>query len=156
MKVREAERPYLSAEAMALATELPEGSALRAACVEVADAARAGEVPSRLEPTAGDVVSMALETGRARSVHGPAGERALVTLWRETPRGREALEGASELNEALSALRGFPIGGVRVTPTGPSSYAISISAGDCDVNLSFDHGSARLRSINVGGGGSGE
>lgn len=156
MQVREAERPYLSAEALALAGELPQGSDFRAACVAVADAVAQGEVPEQLEGPAGDVLALALETGRARMVHGPAGERALSALWRETPQGREAVEGAVELTEALAALRGFELASVRITATGPSAYAVAIAAGDSEFHLAFDHGSARLRSINVGGGGAGE
>jgi hypothetical protein len=45
---------------------------------------------------------------------------------------------------------------VRVLATGPGAYALSITAGDLDVRLTFDREEATLRSINVGGGGIGE
>jgi hypothetical protein len=101
-------------------------------------------------------LALALETGRARTVHGPAGERALAMLWRETPQGREAVDGAAELTRALAALQGFELASVRITATAPSAYALAIAAGDSEVRVAFDRGSARLRSISVGGGGAGE
>lgn len=156
MRVREAERPYLKAEALALADALPPSSALRDSCVALADAVEIGDVPVDLEEPAGDVLALAIETGRARSVHGPAGERALAALWRETPQGRDAVVAADELTEALRALSGFAISAVRVTATAPGAYSVSIAAGDCDVGLVFDRNGARLRGINVGAGGPGE
>ena len=101
-------------------------------------------------------MALAVETGRARSVHGPAGVRALIAVWKDTPQGRRAAEQAEELNTALTALRGRTVESVRVLPTGPGTYAVTIGAGDVDVRLTFDRTEATLRSINVGGGGVGE
>ena len=61
-----------------------------------------------------------------------------------------------DLNAALDALRGLPIGSVRVLSTGPGAYTVTIGAGDVEVRLTFDRDEATLRSINVGGGGVGE
>jgi hypothetical protein len=101
-------------------------------------------------------VSLAVETGRAKSVHGPAGVRALIAVWKDTPQGRRAVEQADELNEALTSLRSRTIDGVRVIPTAPGAYSLTIAAGDVEVRLTFDRSEATLRSINVGGGGVGE
>jgi hypothetical protein len=155
VKVREAEREYLAAEASALSEQLPVG-ALRDACAEMVVAVASGEIPPELEGSMGDLLTLTLETGRARVVHGRAGERALAALWRETPPGKEAVRGAENITEALTALRGLPVTGIRLTATGPASYAMSISAGDAEINLAFDRDGARLRSVNVGAGGPGE
>ena len=96
------------------------------------------------------------ETGRARAVHGAAGVRALISVWRDTPQGRKASEKTGDLNSALSVLRGATIGSVRVLATGPGAYALSLTAGDMEVRLTFDREEATLRSVNVGGGGIGE
>jgi hypothetical protein len=155
MRVGEAEREYVVAEALALAEVVPEGDA-RAAYQEIAFAADQGDVPESLSDRVGDLVALAVETGRARSVHGPAGVRALIAVWKDTPQGRRAVEHAADLNQALTALRGRELDAVRVTPTAPGAYALTIAAADVEVRLTFDRSEATLRSINVGGGGIGE
>ena len=155
MKLGEAEREYVVAEAMALAELVPEGDS-RVAYQEIAWAADRGEIPEDLSDRVGELAAIAVETGRARSVHGPAGVRALISVWRETPQGRRATAKAEDLNAALATLRGAEIGTIRVLPTGPGAYALSIAAGDLEVRLTFDRDEATLRSINVGGGGIGE
>ena len=155
MRVGDAEREYVVAEALALAEAVPEGEA-RTEFQEIAWAADQGEVPEDLSGRVGELVTLAVETGRARSVHGPAGVRALVTVWKETPQGRRAADKVAELNEGLTALGGRQIDSVRVLPTAPGSYALTIAAGDVEVRLTFDREEATLRSVNVGGGGVGE
>jgi len=155
MKVGEADREYVVAEALALAELVPEGES-RLEFQEIAWSADQGEVPDDLTGRVGELVALALETGRARSVHGPAGVRALVSVWKDTPQGRTVQEKVEDLNTALEALRGLTIGSVRVIASGPGAYAITIAAGDVDVRLTFDRDEATLRSINVGGGGVGE
>src|SRR5206468_1549649 len=113
MKVGDAEREYVVAEAMALAEVVPEGDA-QEAYREIAWAADRGEVPEDMSDRVGELVALAVETGRARAVHGPAGVRALISVWRDTPQGRRATEKAEDLNAALRALRGAEIGSVRV------------------------------------------
>jgi hypothetical protein len=155
LKVREAEGQYLAAEARALAGELPAGD-MRRRFLALADAATAGEVPQELEGAAADIIALSLETGRVRTVHGRAAERALSALWRETPRGREAVEGAEDVNRALAALRGSRVDSIRVVASGPGAYTLAISADDRELNLAFDREGPRLRSISVGAGGVGE
>jgi hypothetical protein len=155
MKVGEAEREYVVAEALALAEVVPEGET-RAAYQEIAWAADQGEVPEDLSDKVGELVALAVETGRARSVHGPAGVRALISVWKDTPQGRKSAGQIDDLNTALTALRGRVIDAVRVMPTGPGAYSLTIAAGDVEIRLTFDRVEATLRSVNVGGGGVGE
>jgi hypothetical protein len=155
VKVGEDERPYLVAEARALAQRLAD-PAVRRPYEEVASGAEAGEVPEEWAGLVATLVELSLETGRAREVYGPAGVRALLALWRRTPRALELEARLEELNRALSALRGRPVRGVSVSAAGPGTYAVRIAAGDDEVRLLADRAGVRLRSIEVGGGGIGE
>jgi hypothetical protein len=94
-------------------------------------------------------------TGPARSTDRP-GFRALTAIWRETPQGRRQAEDLDGLNEALGALRGLPVGTVRVAASGPGAFAVTLAAGDLEMRLALDRAGVRLRSLNVGGGGVGE
>ena len=155
MKVAEPDRAFLVAEAEAFAAQLPEGD-LRSALTAVVAASDAGDVPAELEERVGSLAALSIETGRARSVHGPAGVRALTALWKDSPQGRRAVEEARELEQALVALRGRSLEAVRVIPTGPGAHAITIAAGGVEVRLSVEIGTIGLRGVNVGGGGVGE
>ncbi|HYT29173.1 MAG TPA: hypothetical protein VEN82_00205 [Actinomycetota bacterium] len=155
MKVSEGARDILATEALALADQLPPGER-RAEFQELAWAAEQGEIPQDLEDRAGELLGLTLETGRVRSVHGPGGVQALVGVWRETPQGRALTHAVEELNQALSALRGSLIESLRVAPTAPGAYSITIAAGDAEVRLTIDRAGARLSGINVGVGGVGE
>jgi len=155
MRVGEAEREYVVAEALSVAELVSDGES-RSAYQEIAWSADHGDVPEELAGRVGELVALAVETGRARSKHGPAGVRALISVWRDTPQGRTATRKTDDLNAALSVLRGATIGSVRVLTTGPGAYALSITAGHLEVRLTFDREEATLRSVNVGGGGVGE
>lgn len=153
MKLADDEATVLAAEAQALARAMGETGEAYARLAADLEAGRMGdEVPE----TAGAVAAVALETGRARAVHGPAGVRALTALWKRSPQGRAVAAELDELNTALSPLRGLPVQDVRVAATGPGSYAVTLSAGEYEVRLAVDRDGVRLRSLNVGGGGIGE
>jgi len=155
MKIGEDERPFLAAEARALAEHLDEPLA-RERFETIATAAEAGEIPESLAESVGTLAGLALETGRVRTVHGAPGVRAMLALWKRTPQGEAAADDLEELNTALSALRGLAVESVRVAATAPGSYSFSIAAGDYEVRLIVDRSGVRLASLNVGGGGIGE
>ena len=155
MKIGEDERPFLAAEARALAEHLDEPLA-REQFETIATAAEAGEIPESLAESVGTLAGLALETGRVRTVHGAPGVRAMLALWKRTPQGEAAADDLEELNTALSALRGLAVESVRVAATAPGSYSFSIAAGDYEVRLIVDRSGVRLASLNVGGGGIGE
>lgn len=154
MKLAEDEATVLVAEAQALAEAL--GDARGDAYARLASAAQAGEFDQGLAEEAGQVAALALETGRARAVHGPAGVRALTAVWKRSPQGHALAEELEELNTALSPLRGLPVQDVRVAATAPGSFSLTLSAGEYEVRLAVDRDGVRLRSLNVGGGGIGE
>jgi len=150
VKVSTDEREVLIAEARAVAGELPPGEA-RDAFAEIADAAVDGVIPDELGGRVGRMLELSLGSGRAREEHGPEGVRAMTAVWRRTPSGAEAERDAQELTTALSALSGRPVEAVRVTPTGPGTTILAISAGGHTVRLTADSAGIRLRSIDVGG-----
>ena len=155
MKLAEDEATVLAAEARSLAEAL--GQARDGIYTRLAGVVGEGGIDeTELAETAGAVAAMALETGRARAVHGPMGVRALTAVWKRSPQGNAAAEEVDELNTALSPLRGLPVNDVRVAPTGPGAFAITIAAGEYEMRLALDRDGVRLRSINVGGGGIGE
>jgi hypothetical protein len=154
MKLAEDERAVLVAEARALTEALGELDGGRYATL--ASEIEAGGSDLEVTEAAGAVAALALETGRAKAVHGPAGVRALTALWKRSPQGLAAAEELDELNTALSPLRGLPVEDVRVATTGPGAFSITISAGEYEVRLAVERDGVRLRSLNVGGGGVGE
>ncbi len=155
MKIAEADREFLVAEAVALSEQLPPGAG-RTAYEDIAWAADRGEIPEDMAGQVGELLALSLETGRVRAEHGPAGVRALTAIWRETPQGKQQSEELEGLNEALTALRGLPVSSVRVAASGPGAFAVTVAAGDVEMRISLDRSAARLRSVNVGGGGVGE
>jgi hypothetical protein len=154
MKIGEAEREFLVAEALALADQLGQEGSL--AYREIARTATEGEIPDEWEERVGELLALSVETGRVRAVHGPAGVRALLALWKDTPQGKKVAEELDELNLALSALRGLPLEAFRVAGIGPGNHLVTVAAGDYELRLSIDRNGVRLRSLNVGGGGIGE
>jgi len=151
VKISPDERDVLVAEARALAGELPPGEA-RDTFAEIAATAGAGtgEIPDELDGRVGQMLELSLGSGRARAEHGPEGVRAMTAIWRRTPSGASADRDARDLNTALSVLSGRPVEFVRVTPTGPGTSTVVISAGRQTVRLAADAAGIRLRSIDVG------
>jgi hypothetical protein len=155
MKIEQEERSILAAEARALADRLDDPE-FRVPYEQMAAAVETGQVPDEVASAVGALAALALETGRARSVHGPAGVRALISVWKRTPQGMEIADEVDELNTALTALRGLPLESVRVAVAGPGAFSISIGTPDYEVRLAIDSSGVRLVSLNVGGGGIGE
>jgi hypothetical protein len=154
MRIAENERGVVVAEALALAQELPPG-ANRAAYESLASAAAGGEVPDDLGDRLGHVLRLALETGRAGRVHGPEGTRRLMAVWRQTPQARAAGDATSDVNAALAALEGLPVRSVRVVPSGPGAFSLTVAAGDVEIRLAVGQDDVRVRSVGVGASGEG-
>jgi hypothetical protein len=155
LKLADDEATVLVAEAKALSDALGDLDGGRYA--ELAADIEAGRFDETALPEeAGTIAAMALETGRARAVHGPPGVRALTAVWKRSPQGQAVAEELGELNTALSPLRGLPVNNVRVAATAPGAFAVTISAGEYELRLAIDRDGVRLRSINIGGGGVGE
>jgi hypothetical protein len=149
VRIADDERDVVVAEALALAEQLPPG-AERLAYQELAAAAERGEIPDEWADRLGDVLSLALDTGRASRVHGPEGTRRLLAVWRQTPQA-VAIRGATDdVNAALASLEGLLVRSVRVAPTGPGGFSVAVSAGEVEIRLAVERGDVRVRSVGVG------
>ena len=85
--------------------------------------------------------------GRVRALYGPEGEQATLALYRRLPPGRELLDSAAELNDALGALAGRTIERLSVTAVGPGEYGVTISTDDYELVLRLGRAGARLATI---------
>src|SRR5207247_2577339 len=119
-------------------------------------AAERGASPGEWTGRLGDVLRLALETGRARRVHGPEGTRRLLSVWRQTPQARRVREATDDVNAALAALEGLAVRSVRVAPTGPGGFSLALAAGEVEIRLAVEREDVRVRSVGVGVGVSGD
>jgi hypothetical protein len=154
VRIADDEREVVVAEALALADQLPPGPE-RAAYRELADAAEQGEIPDEWSGRLGDVLRLALETGRAQRVHGPEGTRRLLAVWRHTPEARSVREATDDVNAALAALEGLAVRSVRVAPTGPGGFSVAVAAGEVEIRLAVGREDVQVRSVGVGLSGDG-
>ena len=97
------------------------------------------------------VVTLALQSGRARALYGPGGEQALLRLYRRLPAGIEAKESADAVGEALEQLRGKPLETIAVTTVGPGSHSLTLEAGGIRLLVHLGRNGARLASVETSG-----
>ena len=95
----------------------------------------------------GELLELGLQTGRLRSIYGPEGEQAALTLFRRLPQGRELAQSASELNAALEALSGRTLERLSVHAVGPGEYGVSISAEGFELALRLGPSGARISTV---------
>ena len=95
----------------------------------------------------GELLELGLTSGRIRSVYGPEGEQAILSLYRRLPAGRELTESTRELNAALESLSGRELERVTVNAVGPGEYGITISTPDFELVLRLGKVGARLASL---------
>jgi hypothetical protein len=97
------------------------------------------------------LVTIALQSGRARALYGPGGEQALLRLYRRLPAGIEAKESAAAVGEALEQLRGKALEKIGLTAVGPGSHSLSLEAGGIRLLVHLDRSGARLASVETSG-----
>jgi hypothetical protein len=97
------------------------------------------------------LVTLALQSGRARALHGPGGEQALLRLYRRLPGGIEARESAAAVSEALTQLRGKPLERIALTTLGPGRHSLALEAGGLRLLVHLDRNGARLASVETSG-----
>jgi hypothetical protein len=110
-----------------------------------------GDVPDHQLPLLEGVVSLALDTGRARLVHRADGERVLTELFRRTPRGRAQTEALAGVNRALGTLRGQPLRNVRVAMRTVGVFTVTVETDLAGVALSLGRGGVAVDHVSVGG-----
>lgn len=116
----------------------------------LAEAVAEGEVPSGLVGPLEELLSLALETGRARSVYSAEGERVLTDLFLDTPRGREMSRNLADINRALGVLQGHELSGARVAMRTLGHFTVRIATRGAGVTLSVRPGSVSVESVSFG------
>jgi hypothetical protein len=95
------------------------------------------------------LLEMLLQTGRARRVHGPEAEQALLRLFHQTPRGSAARRSTQSVNAALASLEGQAIEGMLFTVQGPGVYRLGIATDHCRLTLEIDRHGVTVESLEV-------
>src|SRR5947207_13161243 len=106
-----------------------------------------GEVGEADAGPLAELLELGLSSGRIRSVYGPEGEQAVLTLYRRLPAGRELTRSTRDLNAALDALEGRTLARVSVSAVGPGEYGVTIATPDLDLVLRLGKAGARLATI---------
>jgi hypothetical protein len=151
LAVRGEEREVALSEVEAVLAAAPDGDYR-----ERLDAIHAAlEDGGRVDPEAAvdleRLVTIALQSGRARALYGPGGEQALLRLYRRLPAGIEAKESADAVAEALDQLRGKPLEKIGLTAVGPGSHSLTLEAGGVRLLLHLERTGARLASVETSG-----
>jgi hypothetical protein len=106
-----------------------------------------GQLPAAEAEALAELLELGLQSGRVRSLYGPEGEQATLALYRRLPPGRELVESAANLNEALGALAGKTIERLSVSAVGPGEYGVTISTDEIELVLRLGRAGARLATI---------
>ena len=95
------------------------------------------------------ILELGLQSGRIRALYGPGGEQAALRLYRRLPHGAELDESAREITAALHSLQGLPLRSIELRAVGPGAFALSIAAGEVELDVRLDRQGARLSSVGV-------
>ena len=108
----------------------------------------AGEVVEEVEALQ-HILELGLQSGRIRALYGPGGEQAAIRLYRRLPRGAQLDETAREVTAALRSLEGLPLQSVELRAVGPGAFALSLAAGELELDVRLGREGARLSSLGV-------
>jgi hypothetical protein len=150
LAVRGEERELALSEVEAVRAAVPEGETrerLDAIHAALTGGALEEDDTAELER----LVTLALQTGRARALYGPGGEQALLRLYRRLPAGVEARESATAVTEALARLRGKPVERIDLAAVGPGRHSLTLEAGGLRLLVHLDRNGARLASVETSG-----
>jgi hypothetical protein len=96
-----------------------------------------------------ELLELGLSSGRIRGLYGPEGEQAALTVYRRLPRGRELVDNAGEVSEALSALEGRTLEQISISAPGPGTYFVRVAADGLELSVRLDRTGARVHSVGV-------
>lgn len=114
---------------------------------ELLDALADGEVDGRDAGELDRLLTLALQSGRARALYGPGGEQAALRAFRKLPTGSELTQSTGAVNEALNALRGRALDGLSLTAVGPGAFTLSIATDGPQLTVRLDRQGARVTSV---------
>ena len=149
--VRGEERELVLSAVEAVLSAVPEGDYRER--LDAIHSALADDGPVSEDDTAEleRLVTVALQSGRARALYGPGGEQALLRLYRRLPGGIEARESASAVSEALGQPTGKPLEQIALSVVGPGSHSLALEAGGVRLLVDLDRNGARLASVETSG-----
>jgi hypothetical protein len=94
-----------------------------------------------------ELLELGLQTGRLRSLYGPAGEQAALRLYRQLPRGRDLGRTAREVTEALSAFEGRTLERVSIGVVGPGEFVLDLEAGGLELSVRLGRVGVRVHGM---------
>jgi len=112
---------------------------------EVAD----GEVSEEFAAALEGILTLILESGRARKLYGPASENSLNSLFHKTARGAALVQQANEVNQALKGLEGQRLSGISFRSTGPGAWGLTLQTDRGELVLRIDRQGIRVNSLEV-------
>ena len=93
------------------------------------------------------LLTLALQSGRARALYGPGGEQAALRAFRKLPTGSELTQSTKAVDEALASLRGRPLDRLTVTAVGPGAFTLSVATDGPQLTVRLDRQGARVTSV---------
>lgn len=96
-----------------------------------------------------ELIELGLSTGRIRRVYGPEGEQAALKTFRRLPGGRALSDTVKEVSEALAALDGRVLEGVKIASAGPGAYLVTVAVEGLELSVKLDRAGARVHSVGV-------
>lgn len=124
----------------------------RARFEALAEAVDTGRVPAELQPQLQSVVSLALQTARARQLYSAEGERILTRVYRRTPDGRELSDHLRAVNDALAVLAGSTLRQASVRMRTLGHFTVTLKTDAARVKLAVHPDSVDVESVAVGEG----
>jgi hypothetical protein len=94
-----------------------------------------------------ELLELGLQTGRLRSLYGPAGEQAALRLYRQLPRGRSLGQSAREVSEALAAFEGRTLERVSIGVVGPGEFVLDLEAGGLELSVRLGRVGVRVHGM---------
>lgn len=120
----------------------------------LADAVENGAIPEDLQPQLESVLSITLQTARARQMYRAEGEKILTGLYKRTPGGRELRDHLGEINKALTSLTGHELTSAKVRMRTLGHFTVSLQTDAARITLAVRPEGVNIESVAVGEGGS--
>jgi hypothetical protein len=148
LNLDEIQQEALLAEVTTLLAGIHEPEA-RSPWEALSQAVAAGAVGEPLLGPLERLLDMSLQTGRARRLHGPESEQALLRLFHRTPRGAAARRATEAVNEALHGLAGQTLEEMLFTVQGPGVFRLGLRTDRCRLTLEVDRHGVDVESLEV-------
>lgn len=118
----------------------------------LADAIEDGSIPPDLQPQLESVLSITLQTARARQMYRAEGEKILTGLYRRTPGGQELHDHLGEINQALTSLVGHELTEAKVRMRTLGHFTVSLRTDAARITLAVRPEGVNIESVAVGEG----